>query len=259
MSLPTTFDEFTLRTLIVLGSSTTEEREGIANELKLKSAFLRSCSPDVSFEVAHDLAWEEVSDMIKGLTLAENFGVSNHRGSVSLVKYAFRVVQRRDPIEAMALAAWIVDNSDNPYIPFEMRKIRHAFERTKDKARSWKECREQLDQWESNERERQSRLAGEAEQRRKFSQEEKRPIIEAIRSRCNAEIRNVQLAKSSARMQLLEQLATLSPKQRLEHIAWDDCHPIGYFPFEFYEVATGTLQALAFPTRERLKAQPESD
>lgn len=162
--------------------------------------------------------------MIKGLTLAESLGVSNYSGSVSLVKYAFVVAQRRDPIEAMALAAWIVDQSDNPYIPFEIRKIRHAFERIKDRAQSWEECRKQLDQWEQNERDRQSRLAHEEAECRKFVHEEKRAIRNAVRSLCNAEKREVQIAKSSAQMQLLAELSKLSPKPCLEHIAWDDCH-----------------------------------
>jgi hypothetical protein len=44
-----------------------------------------------------------------------------------------------DRVGAMELAAWIVDHSDNNYIPFPMCKIRHAFEGIKRTASSWSE------------------------------------------------------------------------------------------------------------------------
>ncbi len=146
-----------------------------------------------------------------------------------------------------------MDHSENPYIPFEMCKIRSAFQRIKSQASSWEECRKQLSQWEQKERERQNRLASEAEERRQFAQNEKAAVLKAVRDRCNAEKRQVQIAKSSARKQLLDELAKLSPKERLEHVAWDDSHPLDYFPSEMVKSAISSLEVLSLPTRERLK------
>ena len=195
-------------------------------------------------------AWSAAFNIIKGLTLAENAGVSNYRGSVSLVKYAVRVLERRDPVQAMEVAAWIVDHSGNIYILFEMRKIRHAFEEIIRTAVSWEECLQRLNGWGSEESHRQSEAVRESAER-----ELQATIRAAVRARCHAERQQLSAARAMVRQSFLHELSLLDPKVRLEHLAWDEKRDLSYYPDSFAIVPTESFARLDLETQARLLAK----
>lgn len=255
---PTPLDSFTAQKLVELASCFEQDlvrEQLVSEELRRQSDYLSSRNPDVGFALLRDCSWPDAFNLLKGLTIAENKGITNYRGSVSLVKHAFRVLESRDPVAVMEVAAWVVDHSDNDYIPFEMRKIRHAFERIKEHTTSWLGCRQELDKWKHKEDARQRRVADDAAERERFAGGEKNHIISTVNERCNAERHEIQIATASARSHLLQSLTGLTGKERLEHLAWDDVHPLNYFPKEFAQVSVGDIQLLALPTKERLLAK----
>jgi hypothetical protein len=159
-----------------------------------------------------------------------------------------------DRVGAMELAAWIVDHSDNDYIPFPMRKIRHAFERIKQEAGSWAECREKLDAWNAGEWKRQNRVAQEMANQ-KPEGEHRRRIQSAVAARLTAEQAEVQHAKASAREKLFAELRTLPVRDRLEHIAWDDAHTLACYPADLAVCNAEDVEQLDPVTKERLVAK----
>jgi hypothetical protein len=70
----------------------------------------------------------------------------------------------------------------------------------------------------------------EADQQRRLRQ-----VRESVRRRIAPVRQAIQAAASAARKQLLEQLAALPLGRRLEHIAWDDQHPLSYYPANLVE------------------------
>jgi hypothetical protein len=159
-----------------------------------------------------------------------------------------------DRVGAMELAAWIVDHSDNDYIPFPMCKIRHAFEGIKRTAGSWAECREALDRWCADEWGRQRRVAEEMANQ-KPEGEHRREIHSAVAARLNAEQTEIQHARASAREKLLAELRSLPVRERLEHIAWDDTRSLSCYPADLAVCTVEDLKQLDPVTKERLVAK----
>jgi hypothetical protein len=62
----------------------------------------------------------------------------------------------------------------------------------------------------------------------------------------------VAAAHSRSRAELLAQLQELPAKERLEHVAWDDFHPLAFFPASFAKLDNQTFEQLDAGTRKRL-------
>ena len=209
--------------------------------------FLRSDQP---FDWLRETKWTDACAFVRGLTRAEIEKLTNLGGSVSPVKDAYHALEEQDRVAAMEVAVWIVDHSNNDYIPFPMRKIRHAFERIKQEAGSWAECREKLDAWNAGEWARQNRVAQEMANQ-KPEGEHRRQIQSAVAARIKAEQAEVQHAKASAREKLLAELRALPVRDRLEHIAWDDTRTLTYYPSDLAVCAAEDLEQLDPVTKSR--------
>lgn len=247
----TILDETTARKLTELGAGQDDvSTRSIFNDLA-GNVFLKSRNPDLSFLYLEMLDWQSGCDFIKGLVKAENQGISNYCGSVSLVKHAFRVVERRDRVLAMEIAAWIVDHSPNDYIPFDMRKVRYAFAAIRQAAASWADCRERLDKWEAGEWQRQN-TATHAVANQLAIAEERDRILKAVKARCHAQRQQLSAARAKVRNQFLEEMAQLDVKMRLEHLAWDDIRDLSFYPGNFADVKSEAVLALDAETQTRL-------
>ena len=173
-----------------------------------ENAYVASIHPFQDFEWLRDAPWADASAVVRAVVHLEAARLTKSGGSASAIKSAFRTMEDCDRVSAMELAAWIVDHSDNDYIPFPMCKIRHAFEGIKRTVGSWVECREALDRWCSDEWGRQRRVAEEMANQ-KPEGEHRRQIHSAVAARLNAEQADIQHARASARKKLLAELRDL--------------------------------------------------
>ncbi len=141
-------DQPTLEKLIALGQCADGDAR-IADILgTLKSnAYVANIHPFQDFEWVREIPWIDACAVVRAVVHLEAARLTQSGGSASAIKGAYRTMEDSDRVGAMELAAWIVDHSNNDYIPFPMCKIRHAFEGIKRTAGSWAECREALDRW----------------------------------------------------------------------------------------------------------------
>jgi hypothetical protein len=242
----------TIEQLVDLGTADVNSPQFVSLLESLSSdLFFRSRNPDLSFSFLMDLPWIEACALVRGLVVAENSGITNYRGSVSLVKDAYRALEQRDPINALEVASWVVDHSDNDYIPFPMRKIRYAFECARKEATSWVECKERMTDWQHREFQRQE-AASTAIEERQNAAEERRRIETIVSQRLHRQFQIIQKAKAEARELLVSELSGISERERLEHLAWDDEHTLEYFPDQFATFAKAILDSLDAQTKQRL-------
>ena len=129
------------------------------------NAYVGSIHPFQDFEWLRDIPWADACAVVQAVVHLEAARLTKSGGSASAIKNAYRTMEDSDRVGAMELAAWIVDHSDNDYIPFPMCKTRHAFEGIKRTATSWAQCREELDRANAAEWVRQSRVAAEIGQK----------------------------------------------------------------------------------------------
>lgn len=248
-------DEATLERLIVLGQCADgDARAGeLLGALKAND-YVASIHPFQDFEWLQDIPWADACAVVRAVVHLESARLTKSGGSASAIKGAFRTMEDSDRVAAMELAAWIVDHSDNDYIPFPMCKIRHAFEGIKRAAGSWSECREALDSWCADEWGRQRRVAEEMANQ-KPEGERRRQIHSAVAARLNAEQAEIQHARASAREKLLAELRSLPVRERLEHIAWDDTRSLSCYPADLAVCTAEDVKQLDPVTRERLVAK----
>jgi hypothetical protein len=245
-------DQATLEQLTALGQCADDDlRIGdMLGSLKV-IPYVRSIHGLQSFEWLRELSWTDACAVVKAVVRAEAARLTESGGSVSAVKSAYRTMEDRDRVAAMEVAAWIVDHSDNDYIPFPMCKTRRAFESIKRTASSWAQCREELDRSNAAEWARQNRVAQEMANQ-KPEGEHRRQIQSAVAARLKAEQAEVQHAKSSAREKLLAKLRALPIRDRLEHIAWDDTRTLACYPADLAVCTAEYLKQLDPVTKERL-------
>lgn len=248
-------DQPTLEKLIALGQCVDGDAR-IADILgSLKSnAYVSSIHPFQDFEWLREIPWADACAVVRAVVHVEAARLTQSGGSASAIKSAYRTMEDSDRVGVMELAAWIVDHSDNDYIPFPMRKIRHAFEGIKGTAGSWAECREALDRWCADEWGRQRRVSEEMANQ-KPEGEHRRQIHSAVAARLNAEQAEIQHARASAREKLLAELRALAVKGRLEHIAWDDTRSLSCYPADLAVCTAEDLNQLDPVTKERLVAK----
>ena len=65
----------------------------------------------------------------------------------------------------------------------------------------------------------------------------------------------IQRARSLARQQLLAFLSALPVKDRLEHIAWDDSHPLSFYALDLSDYTSQDLKNLDPVSKNRLLAK----
>ena len=215
------------------------------------NAYVSSIHPFQDFEWLREIPWADACAVVRAVVHVEAARLTQSGGSASAIKSAYRTMEDSDRVGAMELAAWIVEHSDNDYIPFPMCKIRNAFEGIKRTAGSWPECREALDRWCADEWGRQRRVAEEMANQ-KPEAERRRQIHSAVATRLNAEQAEIQHARASAREKLLAELRILPVRERLEHIAWDDTRSLSCYPADLAVCTAEDLNQLDPVTKERL-------
>lgn len=248
-------DETTLKKLVALGQCADDDARigDILGSLK-ENPYVSTIHPFQDFEWLHEISWGDACAVVRAVVHVEAARLTKSGGSASAIKNAYRIMEDCDRIAAMELAAWIVNHSDNDYIPFPMRKIRHAFESIKRTAGSWAECRETLDRWCTDEWGRQRRVAEEIANQ-KPEGEHRRQIREAVVVRLKAEQSEIQHARASAREKLLAELRAMPGRDRLEHIAWDDTRSLFCYSADLAVCTAEDLKQLDPVTRERLVAK----
>jgi len=248
-------DQTTLEKLIALGQCADgDARIGeLLGSLKA-NAYVASIHPFQDFEWLWDISWADACAVVRAVVHLEAARLTKSGGSASAIKSAYRTMENSDRVGAMGLAAWIVDHSDNDYIPFPMREIWQAFESIKRTAGSWAECREALDHWCANEWGRQRRVAEEMANQ-KPEGEHRRQIHSAVAARLNAEQAEIQHARASAREKLLAELRGLAVRDRLEHVAWDDTRSLSCFPADLAVCTAEDVKQLDPVTKERFTAK----
>jgi hypothetical protein len=248
-------DQATLEKLVALGQCADDDARLGEMLASLKgSIYVCSIQPFQEFGWSREMSWADASAVVKAIVRVEAARLTHSGGSASAVKNAFRTMEDRDRVAAMELAAWIVDHTDNDYIPFPMRKIRYAFESIKLKATCWGQCREMLDRWNADEWARQQRVAEEMANQ-KPEGEHRRQIQSAVAARIRAEQAEVQHAEALAREKLLAELRALPAKERLEHIAWDDSRALTYYPSDLADCTVEDIEQLDPVTRARFTAK----
>lgn len=248
-------DQPTLEKLIALGQCADGDSQigELLGALKA-NAYVASIHPFQAFEWLRDIPWADACVVVRAVVRLEAGRLTKSGGSASAIKSAYRTIEDSDRVGAMELAAWIVDHSDNDYIPFPMCKIRHAFEGIKRTAGSWSECREALDRWCADEWGRQRRVA-EVMANQKPEGERRRQIHNAVAARLDAEQAEIQHARASAREKLLAELRGLPIRERLEHIAWDDTRSLSCYPADLAVCTAEDLTQLDPVSRERFVAK----
>jgi hypothetical protein len=194
--------------------------------------------------------WDQVLDpltesdhegMAKGLVMAEE---THHwcGGSVAATIWVYRSFAHKFPSRAEPLAEWMLTHSTNPWVPFGSNR---------GSARSLGEHRDQ----QVRKATRRGHSLNEQNAR-----EELRVVKEAVRKRLAPYRDQVQKAVSSARADLVAEVGALSAKQRLEHLAWDDRHPLSFYPVEIADCVTAVWSDLDQETRNvflnRVKSIP---
>jgi hypothetical protein len=245
----------TLEKLITLGQGAEGDvRIGELLGTLKANAYVASIHPFQDFEWLRDIPWADACAVVRAVVHLEAARLTKSGGSASAIKSAYRTMEDSDRVGAMELAAWIVDHSDNDYIPFPLRKIRNAFAGIKRTAGSWAECRESLDRWCADEWGRQRRVAEEMANQ-KPEAEHRRQIHSAVAARLNAEQAEIQHARASAREKLLAELRALPIRERLEHIAWDDTRSLSCYPADLADCNAEDLKQLDPVTKERFTAK----
>ncbi|HEX3626632.1 MAG TPA: hypothetical protein VH280_14550 [Verrucomicrobiae bacterium] len=215
-----------------LGDRQSAKRDILLTELKPFNR-VNALGWDIWNAVARVLPEEKLECLVRGLTVAE-LELKWYGGSVASVIWIFRNYESRFPDRADELADWILARSKNPYVPYG---------RMRGSARSVAEYHTYMKV--KNRRQEESKQEQEYALRRK-------KIRAEVRKRIAHEHRVMQEAHNHARNDLIVQLRNLSPKKRLEHIAWDDVHSLVYYPASFADVDNQVLQQLDKETRERL-------
>ena len=183
--------------------------------------------------VSDTLPEEKLRSLIRGLTAAE-LELQWYGGSVASIIWVFRRYELRFPDGADELANWILARTENPYVPFG---------KSRGGARSIAEYRAHLNA--------KSKRHEESEQEQENAIQRKK-IRAEVRKRLADERRVLQEAHSRARNELITKLRKLSPKEQLEHVAWDDFHPLAFYPASFANASSRVLQQLDKETRSRL-------
>jgi hypothetical protein len=180
------------------------------------------------------LSAEQISSLTRGLVFAEELLPGWNGGSVSGIIWTFRAFQQKAPEQADELADWIFKHSTNNYVPHGLNR---AGAKSVEEYEAYRKAKES--------RRFQSEKHSEAEQHCKI-------IREAVTQRQQHEAVLLQKAKAQVRAELIEKLDGLTPKERLEHIAWDDEHDLTFFPEKYSEVALTEIDSLDEISRDRL-------
>lgn len=245
-------DQATLGKLIALGHCADDAPQlgDMIGSLRGNS-YVSAIHPFLEFEWLRELLWVDACAVVRAVTRLEAKRLTKSGGSASAIKNAYRTMEDRDRVAAMELAAWVVDHSDNDYIPFPMRKIRYTFEGIKRQSSSWAQCREELDRWCSGEWVRQRRVAEEIVKQKPES-DRRQQIQRAVAARLNAERVQRQQARALGREKLLAELRGLPVMETLEHIAWDDTRSLAYYPSDLAVCTAQDVEQLDAVTKARL-------
>lgn len=187
-------------------------------------------------EVAGELDEMRHRNLAKGLVVAEE-RLRWSGGSVAGAIWVFRSFERRFPASSEALAEWLLENSDNPWISFGSSR---GSARSMDELRSHEENRVQRRNATAVE---ERLVAALAESRR------------AVRNRRGEMRRKVHRAESATRSDLLAELKALPPQEALLQLAMDDDRDLLFYPPELLDGLCADLDEAGQWALERVKTK----
>jgi hypothetical protein len=227
--------------LIRLGNEESGQvREALMGSSELQTAvpLLQSLAPSPS-DVAQQLAPLSINQhaaLARGLILVEEACRMRH-GSVDVAIAVYSSFALKFPAAADELAEWMLAHSTNDWVPFGHLRGR---------ASSLSEYR----------RHRERQLSVKAENARA---EHDRAAIkkakEAARKRVAPYRDRIQRAAAEARRDLIDEVSRLSAGERLEHLAWDDSHPLSYYPASLAQSAEEAWWVISDEARQALLAK----
>ena len=225
-----------LQNLIALGNlseNDSPERRQLFDALKPFDSCGRTHA-NAWISATEKLNAEQISSLTRGLVFAEELLPRWNGGSVSGIIWTFRAFHQKAPEQANELANWVLEHSTNNYVP-------HGLNRAVTKS---------VEEYETYRRAKESRRI----QSEQYSEAEQhcKKIRETVTQRQQHEAALLQKAKAQARAELIEMLDCLTPKERLEHIAWDDEHDLTFFPEKYSEIALIEIDSLDEISRDRL-------
>ena len=171
-------------------------------------------------EVAANLSDEDLILLIKGFTTAER-ELSWSGGSASNVIVLFRALQERSPEQAAPTASWVLQNTNNSYLPYGSDN--YGARTAEEWGRAW---------W--------GRRAGIAEglQRDRKSDEDARAERQ---ERARQRERSAADRDSEVRKQLLQELADLPVVEQIQRAAYDPIYSIEFYPTRLADSISGEI------------------
>lgn len=154
---------------------------------------------------------EDLRRLARGLVIVEERLRRWSGGSVTGAIWVYRSFERRFPQAAEALAAWMLEHSNNPWVPFGSNR---------GSARSLEDIRA------CNALKAQRRAAAEQEEAMRCDVAEARKAAKRRLAELKSKIAKVE---SAARADLIHELESLSVRDRLLHIALDDVHDLLFY------------------------------
>lgn len=183
------------------------------------------------YEVARRYSRDEVTSLIKALTVAERELPNFCGGSVSPVISLYRYLLDSTGDDFTELREWVVAHTQNHYLPFGSSRYRPA----------------SLAEYHRQSAEHEARRGA-----REEAEEEALAARRAARQKQRDEREQVRLRRHQSRAALIASLQPLSPVERLDHIIADTTHSVSFYPAEWATLDSATIRAL--PWRLRIAA-----
>lgn len=186
---------------------------------------------DVWHEVARRYSFDDVTAIIKSLTVAERDLPNFNCGSVSPVIPLYQHLFNMPGADLADLRDWVVIHTRNGYLPFGSARYHPA---------SWPEyvCQQKED--------------GDRRLAREQAEAEVLATRRATHQKQREEQQQSRLQLRQSRATLIDSLKCLSPAERLDHIIGDNTHPVTFYPAEWAVLDSGSIQSLS--PRVRLAA-----
>lgn len=193
-----------------------------------------NCLGPREWEAATETLTEEEHQLLaKGLVLAEE-ALRWPGGSVAAAIWVYHTYRSQFPATAEQLADWMLANSTNPWVPFGTNR---------GSATSRAEIDDYV-RWRATARKRSDE--------KEAARIELSSAKEAVRKRLFPFRQRVQQAVSESRRDLILTIEALPARERLEHLAWDQRHPLSFYPIALLAGTEGAWNEVAQETRDAL-------
>ncbi len=183
------------------------------------------------YEVARRYSREDVTALIKALTVAERDLPDFCCGSVSPVISLYRYLLDSTRADFTELRDWVAAHTRNQYLPFGSSRYHPA----------------SLSEYHHQTAEHKARRRA-----REHAEDQALIARRAARQKQRDEEQQARLSLRQSRASLIAALQPLTPTERLDRIIADAAHPVTFYPAEWATLDSEAIHAL--PARLRLAA-----